>query len=152
MHLSILVSLLVIQINARCLFLTISSKLQQVYIQVYSCKAFHGWINTLCLTDFYMEMSEGVSLLRTAQSLLTGRTISGLIIKPVLPYRQNLKKVQNYLPQKLSKYILPRKWNAAGPQQLTKHKRLPSVLTHKVGHPCRLRFSWLHEQSVPDLL
>ena len=26
-------------------------------------------------TDFYMEMSMGVSLLRTAQSLLTGRTI-----------------------------------------------------------------------------
>ena len=31
--------------------------------------------NTLCLTDFYMEMSKGVSLLRTTQSLLTGRTI-----------------------------------------------------------------------------
>ena len=32
-------------------------------------------MDTLCLTDFYMEMSMGVSLLRTAQSLLTGRTI-----------------------------------------------------------------------------
>ena len=45
------------------------------YIQVYSCKAFHRCINTHCLTDFYMEMSKDVSLLRTAQSLLTGRTI-----------------------------------------------------------------------------
>ena len=46
-----------------------------IYIQVYKCKAFHRWKNTLCLTDFYMVMSRGVSLLRTAQSLLTGRTI-----------------------------------------------------------------------------
>ena len=33
-------------------------------------------MNTPCHTDFKMEMSTGVSLLRTAQSLLTGRTIS----------------------------------------------------------------------------
>ena len=46
-----------------------------LYIQVYSSKAFHKWINTPCLTDFKMEMSTGVFLLRTAQSLLTGRTI-----------------------------------------------------------------------------
>ena len=55
-----------------------------------------------------------------AQSLLAGRTISGLKIKPVLPYRQNLKKVQTYPPPKLSQHIHPGKWNAAGPQQHTK--------------------------------
>ena len=68
-HISRLVSRLVIQINSRCLFLTMGSKPLQVY------RYFHRWINTLCLADFYMEMSMGVSLLRTAQSLLTGRTI-----------------------------------------------------------------------------
>ena len=74
MHTSRLVSLLVIQINSRCLFLTMGSKHNR-YIQVYSSKAFHRLINTPCLTDFDMEMSMGVSLLRTAQSLLTGGTI-----------------------------------------------------------------------------
>ena len=38
-----------------------------------------------------------------------------------------------------------RKMNAAGPQQHTKDKRLPGMLTYKVSHPCRLRFGWLHE-------
>ena len=71
--------------------------------------------------------------------------VSGLKIKPVLTYRQNLKKVQIYPPQKLSQHIHPGKWNAAGPQQHTKEKRLPGMLTYKVGHPCRLRFSRLHE-------
>ena len=70
-----LVSLLFTQINSRCLFLTMAQNYNR-YIQVYSCKAFHRWINTPCLTNFYMEMSMGVSLLRTAQSLLTGRTIN----------------------------------------------------------------------------
>ena len=68
-----------------------------------------------------------------------------LKIKPVLPYRQNLKKVQTYPPPKLSQHIQPGKWNAAGPQQHTKDKRLQGMLLYKVGHPCRLRFSWLHE-------
>ena len=27
----------------------------------------------------------------------------------------------------------------------TRGKRLPDMLKYKVGHPCRLRFSWLHE-------
>ena len=40
----------------------------------YRCKAFHRRINTLCITDFYMGMSTGVSLLRTVQSLLTCRS------------------------------------------------------------------------------
>ena len=40
-----------------------------LYIQVYSSKAFR-------LTDFGKEMSMGVSFLRTAQSLLTGRAIN----------------------------------------------------------------------------
>ena len=42
--------------------------------------------------------------------------------------------------------------NAAGPQQHTKDKRLPGMLMYKVGHPCRLRFSWLHELNVHRLL
>ena len=46
-----------------------------IVLTVYSCKAVHRRINTLCLTNFQMEMSTGVSLLRTAQSLLTGQTI-----------------------------------------------------------------------------
>ena len=71
--------------------------------------------------------------------------VSGLNIKPVLPYRQNLKKVQTSPPPKLSQHIHPGKGNAVGPQQHTKDKRLPSMLTYKVGHPCRLRLSWLHE-------
>ena len=66
-------------------------------------------------------------------------------MKPVLPYRQNLKKVQTYSPRKVSQHIHPGKWDAAGPQQNTKDKRLPGMLTYKFGHPCRLRFSWLHE-------
>ena len=36
----------------------------------------------------------------------------------------------------------PGKLNAVGPQQHTKDKRLPGMLTYQVGHPCRLR---LHE-------
>ena len=59
---------------------------------------FHRWINTLCLTDFYMEMSMGVSLLRNAQSLLTGRTIPWAIwindyqlnIKPCIYYYKTI--------------------------------------------------------------
>ena len=39
--------------------------------------------NTLCHTDFKMEISTGVSLLRTAQSLLTGRTISIIITNDI---------------------------------------------------------------------
>ena len=62
-----------------------------------------------------------------------------------LPYRHNLKKVQPYPPPKFSQHIHSRKWNAAGPQQHSKDKHLPGMLTYKVGHPCRLRFSWLHE-------
>ena len=71
-YISILVSVLVIQINAKCPFLT---KWLITTIGIYRCKAFHRWINTLWFTDFKMEMSTGVSLLRTAQSLLTGQTI-----------------------------------------------------------------------------
>ena len=71
-YISILVSVLVIQINSKCPFLT---KWLITTIGIYRCKAFHRWINTLWFTDFKMEMSTGVSLLRTAQSLLTGRTI-----------------------------------------------------------------------------
>ena len=78
--------------------------------------------------------------------------VSGFKIKPALPYRQNLKKVQTYPPPKLSQNIHPGKWNAAGPQQQTKDKRLPGMLTFKVGLPCRLRFSWLHDKSVHRLL
>ena len=52
------------------------SKLQQVYTGIYNTAVSDSQVNnTPCLTDFYMEMSMGVSLLRTAQSLLTGRTI-----------------------------------------------------------------------------
>ena len=40
-------------------------------------KRFTGEINTICFTDFYMQMSTGVFLLRTTQSLLTGQTIHG---------------------------------------------------------------------------
>ena len=45
---------------------------------MYNCKAFHTGINTPCPTDFDMEMPMGVSLLRTAQSLFTGRTIESI--------------------------------------------------------------------------
>ena len=31
------------------------------------------------------------------------------------------------------------------PRSDTKDKHLPGMLTYKVGHLCRLRFSWLHE-------
>ena len=55
--------------------------------------------------------------------------VSGLN-KPVLPYRQNLKKVQIYPPPKLSQHIHPGNWNAAGPQQNTKDTRLPGMLTY----------------------
>ena len=44
-------------------------------------------------------------------------------------------------PPKHSQHIHP----AAGPQQQTIDKRLPGMLTYKVGYPCRLHFSWLHE-------
>ena len=53
--------------------------------------------------------------------------------------------MQTYPPPKLSHHIHPGKFNAAGPQQHTKDTRLPGMLTYKVGHPCRLRFSWLHD-------
>ena len=75
-YMSILVSVHVIQINSKCPFLT---KWLITTIGIYRCKAFHRWINTLWFTDFKMEMSTGVSLLRTAQSLLTGRTIIWVI-------------------------------------------------------------------------
>ena len=54
------------------------SKLLQVYtgIQVKSIS-----LNTLCVTDFKMEMSMGVSLLRTVQSLLTGQTIPVVVFE-----------------------------------------------------------------------
>ena len=71
-YISILVSVLVIQINSKCPFLT---KWLITTIGIYRCKAFHRWINTLWFTDFKMELPTGVSLLRTAQSLLTGWTI-----------------------------------------------------------------------------
>ena len=58
---------------------------------------FHRWINTLCLTDFYMEISTGVSLLRTAQSLLTGRTIFYWIFPYLLGPR--VKKWKNGYPE-----------------------------------------------------
>ena len=45
-------------------------------------------MNAPCHTDFQMEMSTGVSLLRTAQSLLTGRKVSG--IHPTLSESQML--------------------------------------------------------------
>ena len=60
-----------------------------------------------------------------------------------MPFRQNLTKVQTYPPPKLSQN------NAAGPQQHTKDKRLPGMLTYKFRHPCRLRFSWLYVVGEP---
>ena len=41
--------------------------------------------------------------------------VSDLKIKPVLPYRQTLKKVQTSPPLNFSQHIYPGKWNAAGP-------------------------------------
>ena len=43
-------------------------------LQVYTGIQLNKYTLSKC-TDFYMEMSTGVSLLRIAQSLLTGRTI-----------------------------------------------------------------------------
>ena len=62
-----------------------------------------------------------------------------------MPYRLNLKKVHTYPPQIFSQHSYLGKWFAAGRQQHTKDKRLQGMLTYKVGHLCRLRFSWLHE-------
>ena len=49
----------------------------------------------------------------------------------------------NLPSSKFLQHIYLGKWNAAGPQQHTKDK--PGMLTYKVGHPCRVRFIWLHE-------
>ena len=72
---STVVILLVIQINSRSLFLTTGSKLQQVYtgIQLKSASRVNKY--TLSYQFLNGNVHTGVSLLRTAQSLLTGRTI-----------------------------------------------------------------------------
>ena len=48
---------------------------------------------------FYMEMSKGVSLLRNAQSLLTGRTILLMVL-----YDQAYMKFIHYMLQKVREY------------------------------------------------
>ena len=53
--------------------------------------------------------------------------VSGLKIKPVLPYRQNLKKVQTYPPSKRSLHIHPGKRNATYYRNtLTRHAKVQS--------------------------
>ena len=53
-------------------------------------------MNTLCLTDFHLEIPMGVSLLRTAQSLFTGRTICILQILTKI-FRRKFKCICRYL-------------------------------------------------------
>ena len=48
-------------------------------------------------------------------------------------------------PPRFSQHICRGKCKAAGLQQYTKDKRLPGILTYKVGRPSHLRFSWSHE-------
>ena len=100
MHISGLVSLLVIQIGFRDAFFSQLAQNYNRYIQGYSCKAFHRWINTPCLTDFDMEMSMGVSLLRTAQSLLTGRTI--VLARYSMSYNGQLWRPEGINPLRFS--------------------------------------------------
>ena len=60
-HMSRLVSVFVIKINSKCLFSQNEAQNYYRYIQVYRRETIHGWINTLCPTNFYMEMTMGGS-------------------------------------------------------------------------------------------
>ena len=91
-HICRLVGLLVIQINSRCLFLTMGSKLLQVNIGIQLKSV--SQVNEYTLSyRFYMEMSMGVSLLRTAQSLLTGRTVFYNTVPQLTPATSEVLKI-----------------------------------------------------------
>ena len=67
--------------------------------------------------------------------------VSGLKIKPVFAIQTEFeKKCKPTLPRNFYNISIPENERAC-PQQHIKDTRLSGMLTYKVGHPCRLRFS-----------